>query len=147
MQCIFKRPGSGSLCHKDIMASTIVSHFFLFCFLYKPFFFGLNCAGLQPQSCAIPRNPRCVLGAVKGHERSYLYTGGQYRALSLQDNFVSRGRPGCILDSMSPLEALLSFRGLPQDRLAKDSCACMVSLENLLCAFVPALSLYFHTRG
>lgn len=67
---------------------------------------------------------------------------GQYRALSLQDNFVSRGRPKCILDPMSLLKALLSLQGLPQDRLAKDSCACLVSLGDFLCEFVPSLSLF-----
>lgn len=62
--------------------------------------------------------------------------------MSLQDNFVSRGRPKCILDPMSLLKALLSLQGLPQDRLAKDSCACLVSLGDFLCEFVPSLSLF-----
>lgn len=71
---------------------------------------------------------------------------GQYRALSLQDNFVSRGRPKCILDPMSLLKALLSLQGLPQDRLAKDSCACLVSLGDFLCEFVPSLPLFLNKR-
>lgn len=43
MQCIFQRPGFGSLCHKDIVASAIVSRFVFCIFVGRPFLFGLRC--------------------------------------------------------------------------------------------------------